>query len=437
MTLGALDQAARAAGTRVIAALAARYRNLDIAEEAFAEACARAAKAWPERGEPNDPVAWLYRVAERCAYDLLRRRRTRERLKPDAPDPPPTAEDVMAEDEVLIPDERLKLIFVCCHPAVAAEARIALTLRLVCGLSTTEIARAFLVPEPTLAQRLVRAKRKIAEAGIPFEIPDRNSWEERLDSVLSTLEIAYSTAHEDAAGVGPHAGYATEILDLTRVLVDLLPGEPEALALAALVRYAEARRPARMDDLGAMVPLSDQDPTLWRRPLVDAADAYLRRAAALHPSGPRSLQAAIHSAWCARRSLADPPPWPIVLTLYGALLRLRDDPIVRLNRAVAVAEVVGPRAALDEVEVLDSASLVNFRPYHAVRADLLARLGRVADAKIAYDAVLSLDPPPAERLWLERRRAALDMTSPAPARPAVSAAKKFPPEVEFPNEGRL
>jgi RNA polymerase sigma-70 factor (ECF subfamily) len=430
LTLGALDRAARAGGGRIIAALAARYRNLDIAEEAFAEACARAAKAWPERGEPNDPVAWLYRVAERCAYDTLRRKRTRERLKPDAPTPPPTAEDVMAEDEVLIPDERLKLIFVCCHPAVAAEARIALTLRLVCGLSTAEIARAFLVPEPTLAQRLVRAKRKIAEAGVPFEIPRREAWDERLDSVLSTLEIAYGSAHEDAAGVGPHAGYATEILDLTRVLVELLPAEPEALALAALVRYAEARRPARMDDLGAMVPLSDQDPTLWRRPLVDAADAYLRRAAELRPSGPRSLHAAIHSAWCARRCADDPPPWATVLTLYDALLGLRDDPIVRLNRAVAVAEVAGPQAALDEVDALDGAALVNFGPYHAVRAALLARVERTEDAVAAYDAVLSLAPPPAERLWLERRRAALRAPTAAPNGTAVAGAKNPPRDVE-------
>ncbi len=411
MSLGTLDRAVRSGGARVIAALAARYRNLDIAEEAFAEACARAAQAWPERGEPNEPVAWLYRVAERCAYDSLRRRRTRERLKPDAPVPPPTIEDVMAEDAALIPDERLKLIFVCCHPALAAEARIALTLRLVCGLSTTEIARAFLVPEPTLAQRLVRAKRKIADAGVPFEIPGRDAWEERLESVLSTLEIAYGTAHEDAAGAGPHAGYATEILDLTRVLAELLPAEPEALALAALVRYAEARRPARIDDLGAMVPLSDQDPALWRRKLIDAADAYLRRAAALRPSGPRSLQAGIHSAWCARRSLADPPPWPIVLTLYNALLGLRDDPVVRLNRAVAVAEVIGPDVALDDVAALDGAALASFGPYHAVRAELLARVGRIAEARLAYDAVLSLAPPPAECLWLQRRRAALPAAS--------------------------
>jgi RNA polymerase sigma-70 factor, ECF subfamily len=338
----------------------------------------------------------------------------------------------MAEDEGLIPDERLKLIFVCCHPAVAADARIALTLRMVCGLTTTEIARAFLVPQATLAQRLVRAKRKIADAGVPFEIPGREAWDERLDSVLATLEVANDSAYGDVAGVGPHAGYATEILDLTRVLAELLPAEPEALALAALVRFAEARRPARMDDLGAMVPLSEQDLTLWRRPLVDAADAYLRRAAELRPSGPRSLQAAIHSAWCARRSLADPPPWPIVLTLYNALLRLRDDPIVRLNRAVAVAEVVGLHVALDEVAALDAESPANFGPYHAVRAALLVRVGREGEARVAYDAVLSLAPPPAERLWLERRRAALGAAPQPPSGLTVTAAKNSAPDVDSP-----
>jgi RNA polymerase sigma-70 factor, ECF subfamily len=169
---------------------------------------------------------------------------------------------------------------VCCHPAVAADGRAALTLRLVCGLSTAEIARAFLVSEPTLAQRLVRAKRKIAEAGVPFEVPGPEAWPERLDAVLSTLEVAYAKAHEDAAGAGPHAGYASETLELTRVLAELLPEEPEALALAALVRYAEARHPARLDGEGAMVPLSEQDSALWRRPLIEEADAHLGRAIA-------------------------------------------------------------------------------------------------------------------------------------------------------------
>ena len=408
----------RAAGGRVIAGLAARYRDLDIAEEAFAEACARAAELWPRAGAPENAVAWLYRVAERCALDTLRRRRTRDRLRPEPPPDVPDAEALMADGARLIPDERLRLIFVCCHPAIAAESRAALTLRLVCGLSTAEIARAFLMAEPTLAQRLVRAKRKIAEAGVPFAIPGPEAWPERLDAVLVTLEIAYAKAHEDAAGLGPHAGYADEMLDVTAVLAELLPQEPEALALAALVRYAEARRPARLDDGGAMIPLSEQDPTLWRRPLIAAAAGYLRRAAALAPTGPRCLQAAIHSAWCARRSLAEPPPWPMVLSLYNAMLAWRDDPVVRLNRAVALAEMAGPAAALAEVEALAAPAMAGFPAYHAVRADLLRRIGEVPAAADAYRTVLSLDPPPAERRWLERRLRSLG----EPAGPPVPSA---------------
>ena len=414
MSAGALDKIFREAGGRIIAVLAARYRDLDIAEDSFAEACARAAAAWPRDGEPRDPSAWLYRAADRAALDMLRRRRTRERLPPDPPAPEPTVEDAMASDANQIPDERLRLIFVCCHPAVAPDARAALTLKLVCGLSTAEIARAFLVSEAALAQRLVRAKRKIAEAGVPFEIPGPEAWPERLDAVLSTLEIAYAKAHEDAAGAGPHAGYAAEMLQLTQVLAQLVPGEPEALALAAMVRYAEARRPARLDEYGAMVPLSEQDPGLWDVRLIAAGEAFLKRAAGLGRPGPRALQAAIHSAWCARRSLLDPTPWPAVLRLYDALLTSRDDPVVRLNRAVALAEVAGAAAALAQVEALDAGGLAGFAPYHAVRADLLRRTGRTDEARAAYAAVLALGPAPAERLWLERRLTGLD--SPATLR---------------------
>jgi len=402
-----LDQAFREAGRRIIAALAARYRDLDIAEEAFAEACVRATATWLGEGAPRDPVAWLYRAADRCALDSLRRRRTPERLPLDPPPVEPNAEDTMIDDARLIPDERLRLIFVCCHPAVAPDARAALTLRLVCGLTTTEIARAFLVSEPTLSQRLVRAKRKIAEAGVPFEIPGPDAWTARLDAVLSTLEVAYAKAHEDAAGAGPHAGYASEILELTRVLAELLPNEPEALALAALVRYAEAPRPARPDESGAMTPLSEQEPELWLRPMIEAAEVYLKRATALEPPGPRTLQAAIHATWCARRSLAEPAPWPAVLYLYAALLAHRDDPVVRLNRAVALAEVAGSQVALDEIEALDGGALASFSPYHAIRADLLRRAGRIGEARAAYEATLALGPAPAERLWLQRRKDSL------------------------------
>lgn len=402
----ALDRVAREASGRIVSALAARFRDLDIAEDAFAEACARAADIWPRDGAPGDPAAWLYRTADRCALDALRRRRTRERLAPEPPPLEPSAEEVLMDDSMLIPDERLRLIFICCHPAVAIEARAALTLRLVCGLSTAEIARAFLTTEPTLAQRLVRAKRKIAEAGVPFEVPRPELWPERLDAVLSTLEVAYAKAHEDAAGTGMHAGYAAEMLDLTRVLTELLPNEAEPLAFAALARYAEARRPARLDAAGAMVPLSDQDPQHWRRDLIDHADPFLRRAIALAPRNARVVQAAIHGTWCARRSLAEPAPWPQVLALYDVLLEQRDDAVVRLNRAVALAEVAGAQAALDEIDALDAAALVQFLPYHAVRADVLRRLGRVDDSRAAYDAALALGPTLAERNWLERQRAA-------------------------------
>lgn len=398
-----LAEAARQDGGRIIAALAAIFRDLDLAEEAYAEACARAAAVWSQ-DPPRDPAAWLYATARRRALDAVRRRGVRRRLTPEPPAPEPTVEDVMTSDEALIPDERLRLIFVCCHPAVAPEARAALTLRLVCGLSTREIAGAFLVSEPAMFQRLTRAKKKIAQAGVPFEIPGPEAWPERLGAVLSTLEVAYAKAHEDAAGAGAHAGYAREMLDLTAALVELTPGEPECLGLAALVRYAEARRPARLDESGAMVPLSAQDPALWRRPMIDEAERLLRRAAEMRRPGPRQLQAAIHAVWCARRGLDEPAPWAAVLELYDALLVWRDDPVTRLNRAVALAEAAGPAQALAEVDGLDRGVIEDFGPYHAVRADLLARLGRASEAVAAYDRALALDPAPAERLWLNHRR---------------------------------
>ncbi|MFT4253689.1 MAG: sigma factor-like helix-turn-helix DNA-binding protein, partial [Caulobacter sp.] len=370
---------------------------------------------WPRDGAPRDPAAWLYAVARRSALDSLRRRDARRRLAPDPPPPAPSAEDLLldADETRRIPDERLRLIFVCCHPAVAPEARAALTLRLVCGLTTAEIARAFLTSEPALAQRIVRAKRKIAQAGVAFEVPGPEAWPERLGAVLSTLEVAYAKAHEDAAGAGAHAGYAREMLDLTAVLAGLLPEEPECLGFAALVRFAEARRPARLDETGAMIPLSEQDPALWRAPLIAEGEALLRRAAALDRPGPRQLQAAVHAVWSRRRSLAEPPRWGAVLALYDGLLAFRDDPVVRLNRAVALAQVAGPQAAMAELDRLaeerpEGERLDDFVPFHAVRADLLVRLNRRSEARAAYDRVLALDPAPAERAWLMRRRTALD-----------------------------
>lgn len=398
-----LEAAVRASGGRLRAALAARFRDLDLAEESVAEAVARAAAAWPRDGTPRDPAGWLYRVATRLALDAIRNRRTAARLAPDPPEPAPTAEDAMTDDAATIPEERLRLILVCCHPAVAPDTRAALTLKVVCGLPTPRIARAFLLPEPTLAQRIVRAKRKIAEAGIRFEFPAPEHWPERLSAVLSTLEIAYAAAHEDAAGAGPQAGFAAEMLDLTALLAALLPNEAEAQALAATTRFAEARRPARLDATGAMVPLSEQDPARWNATLIAQGQGFFDRALALGEVSPRVIQAAIHAAWCARPDLDAPPPWPAVLALYDALLARRDDVVVRINRAVAVMEVCGAEAALAETQALDAARLEGFASWHALRAEIFRRLGRSDDARASYAALLALDPAPAERAWLERR----------------------------------
>ena len=406
MTSAALGLVFREASGRIVAALASRFRDLDLAEDSFADACERALEAWSREGPPRDAAAWLYRTAYRCAVDRLRRRRTEHRFAPEL-QRNAIEEQPMPDEWTPIPDERLRLIFVCCHPAVALDARAALTLRLVCGLATREIARAFLLAEPTLAQRLIRAKRKIAEAGVSFEVPEPEAWPERLDAVLSTIEIAYGRAHEDAAGSGPHFNYAAEMLEITRVLAELLPHEAEAAAMAAIVRFAEARRPARVDAHGIMIPLADQDPAAWVGPLIADARRYLDRAVSLRPRAPRVLQASIHAAWCARRTLAEPPPWSEILALYDELLKVRDDSIVRLNRAVALAEVRGVDAALAEIESLAPRPLDDFLPYHAVRADLLCRAGRRDEALVAYDAALALVATSAEQLWLERQRAAL------------------------------
>jgi RNA polymerase sigma-70 factor (ECF subfamily) len=323
------------------------------------------------------------------------------------PEPPPAPEEELMADTRLIPDERLRLIFVCCHPAIHPDARAALTLKLVCGLSTTEIARAFLVSEPTLAQRLVRAKNKIAGAGVPFEVPGPDAWPARLDAVLSTIEIAYAKAHEDGGGSGRHAGYAREMLGITATLAALAPEEPEVLALAATIRFAEARRPARVDTGGVMVPLDRQEPALWDAAPITEGRGYLARALMTAPPGARTLQALIHAEWCVRPSLDAPAPWPSIVALYDALLAYRDNAVTRLNRAVALAEICGVEAALEEVDALDAPGLADFLPYHAVRADLLARLGLKDAARAAYDAALRLGPERAERLWLEDKRAAL------------------------------
>jgi RNA polymerase sigma-70 factor (ECF subfamily) len=379
-------EAIQAARPKVVAGLAARLRDLDIAEDAFADAAAAALVAWP-RQAPRDPAAWLWKAAFRRALDAKRRAAVRQRARFDAP----------------IPDERLKLIFVCCHPAIAPDSRAALTLKVVCGLSTERLARAFLTAEPAMLQRITRAKKKIAAAGVPFEVPRPPAWAERLEAVLATLEIAYAQAYEDAALAGDAAGFAPEVLRLSGLLAELLPDDPEVLGLAALVRFAEARRPARLDHVGAMVPPHEQDTGLWRRDLIDEGAALMVRAARIGRSGPRQILAAIHGAHLSRMQTGE-TPWADIAALYDVLLAVRPTAVTAVNRAVALGEAFGAERGLAALAQVDAGRLQSWLPYHAARAGLCAKAGLKTDAAEALRAALALKPPPAERLFLERRR---------------------------------
>lgn len=403
----ALDGAVRAAGDRIRAALAVRFRDLDQAEEAFAFACAAAVEAWRRQGPPRDPAAWLYAAGRRRALDLGRRARVRAEHRPDAPEPEPSPEDVVMAAFEPIPDERLRLIFVCCHPAIAAEARVALTLRTLCGLSVERLARAFLVGETAMVQRLTRAKRKIREARIRFEIPEPAQWPERMDAVLATLEIAYAQAYADAAGASEAAGLAEETLRLTGLLAELVPDDPEVLALAALVRLAEARRGARLDADGVMAPLSEQDTGLWDRARIAEAVALMKRAAALGRSGPYQIMAAIHLAHASRMETGA-TPWGDIVSLYDALLVVRPSPVAAINRAVALEPVAGAAEALAALDAADpDGRLDGFAPWHAARAHLCARAGRIEDAALEFARAIKLIDTPAEQRFLTGKLDAL------------------------------
>ena len=394
-----IGRAVEDARLKVVAGLAARFGDLDLAQDAFAEATAAAVSAWRTE-PPRDPAAWLWRAALRKGLDARRRAVVRGRAVHDPPAPEPTPEEALMAAQTPIPDARLGLIFACCHPALAAEARIALTLKVVCGLSSGAIARAFLTSEPTILARITRAKKKIAAAGVRFEIPAREAWAERLEAVLATVEIAYALAYEDAALAGEGADFAGEAMRLTAVLAVLLPDEPEVLGLAALVRLAEARRPARLDADGAMVPLPEQDVAEWRAEPIAEAARLLDRAAAMRRTGPRQILAAIHAAHASRLQTGV-TPWREIAALYEALAALRPGPVVAVNRAVAIGHARGPQAGLAALEAGER--LEAWLPWQAARAWLFARAGRAEDAKDAYRAALALNPAAAERLYLERR----------------------------------
>ncbi len=337
----------------------------------------------------------------------MRRARVRRDHRPDAPEPVPTPEEVVLAALEPIPDDRLRLIFTCCHPALAVEARIALTLRIICGLSVGRLARAFLTTEMAMTQRLTRAKGKIRDARIPFEPPGPEAWGERLAAVLAAIEIAYAQAYEDAAGLSEAADLAAETLRLSALLTELLPKEPEVLGLAASIRLAEARRPARLDDLGRMVPLAEQDTDLWDGGRIAEAVDLLARAAAIGRSGPYQIMAAIHAAHASRREIGR-TPWSDIVMLYDALMVVRPSPVAAVNRAVALAEVAGAAAALDALRAANpDGRLDDFAPYQATLAHISERAGRMDEARAALVRTLALTDTAAERAHLQRRLAGL------------------------------
>jgi RNA polymerase sigma-70 factor (ECF subfamily) len=374
---------------RVLAALIGFLGDFDLAEEAAQEAFAIAAERWPRDGVPANPGAWLVTTARNRAINRIRRDRTLA-AKTRLLEASEGAKEQV--DATTFPDERLELIFTCCHPALATEAQVALTLRTLGGLSTGEIARAFLVPEPTMAQRLVRAKRKIKAAGIPFRVPPDHLLPDRLAAVLAVVYLIFNE------GYGGRGELAAEALMLGRALAELMPDQPEVHGLLAMMLLLDARREARFRG-GDLVLLADQDPSLWDTAQIAYGRAVLDRALALHGRGPYVVQAAIASLHA-----DEPRDWPQIAALYGELSRLTGSPVVELNRAIAVAEAEGPEAGLGIVDRLD---LDDYRYLHSTRGELLRRLGRTEEARDAYRRALALVDDDAERRLLERRLAEL------------------------------
>ncbi|MEB3414769.1 DUF6596 domain-containing protein [Alteriqipengyuania sp. WL0013] len=390
-----------AARPRVVAALAAQFRDLDLAEEAFSAACE---KALAHDGEIADLAGWLYVTGKRVALNRMRSRAAEARAIAGKATLEPMADILHLPDP--IPDERLRLLFVCCHPALALEARVGLALKVVCGVEVAAIASGFLVAEPAMYQRITRAKAKIRQANIPFESPPRRLWPERVQAILATLELAFTLAYGDAAGAGPHAGFGEEVERLADMLAELLPDDPEVPGFAALVKLARSREAARIDAGGAMVPLSMQDPASWDAGRIDAARILLDRAASARRPGPHQVLALVHFTH-AKRIFGGEVDWTTIARLYETLATMRGGAPVAVASAVARSLAGTPGAGLDALDGIDPGTAATYLPYHAARADMLRRAGRVEEAAVSYRAALALQPSPAERKFLEERLASL------------------------------